>query len=188
MKHLDTLKLDHPDVVKMMDDIKSIENIYKDYEYKKIPSLEHKLREGIGRKNRLSMIMHGKLAELYESIQLIYDIGEPKSGFEIQFNFKQHSIRMIKSGTPHDHRHASFGGHIDGEQWKDGDNDDVDESQIDWENPAHVEIYNKQREEHWKIIRAERQATEGIDWQAKEKEEKDDDDDEPPEMQRSKLG
>ena len=86
----------------------------------------------------------------------------------MDFNFKRHLVRLIEQ-RPGGMIHNPF--HVDGDEWRDG----MAEEDVDWDNPEHVEAYNKQRAKKWEDIK-KAAGGDGIDWS--DKDDKDDDDDE----------
>jgi len=173
MKHLESIKVDHKDVVNIMDEVDGLNKILINYEKKKIPEAQDQVRHLISRRNRLEMMINGKISEIFESLQIIYNIKEPPEGYQLQFDFTRHLIRLIK--TPR-HGQAVVNdpfGQMQGEEWKNAEGE-IDESEVDWDNPKHVKIYNQQRAEKWKEIRKLRD--DGIDWEKPRGEETDDGD------------
>ena len=102
----------------------------------------------------------GKGSELFEDIMMLYGIEEPEDGFELQFHFKDHKIRLIQVET---HPKTK---QLDGDEWQ----QHIPDSEVDWDNPKEIAKYNTARADELREIRKEHD--DGIDW---------DDGEEPPE-------
>ena len=161
MEHLKTYNIEDPDLISMMADIHSLRKLGV--------KVQKQIQEKIFHRNRLESISIGKASELVESMKVIYGMSEPASGFQLQFDFKRHRVRVIETGQ-NSILHNPYG-IAEGDEWKE---DGIDESEIDWDNKDQVAEFNKKKSEEWDRIRSER--NDGIDWT---KIDDDDDDDEP---------